>query len=79
MDDIVTYLIVTCDVETSVSPAESMTHQKGLQATVLFLLEVRGVNFIRSTLKTAKLRCEKYCAGYRSTPYAQPDTCVFGT
>ena len=47
-DDIVTYLIVKCNDETSVAAAERVTHKKGMQATVTFILKVRGVNFISS-------------------------------
>ena len=49
VDDIVMYLIVTCDDKTSVAIYECVTHQKGLHATVVFLLEVNGVNIIKIT------------------------------
>ena len=42
VDDLVTYLIVTCNDDTPVSVYERVTHQKGLHATVAFLLGVRG-------------------------------------
>ena len=48
-DTIITYLIVTYDDETSVAESERATHQKGLQATVTFILKVRRVNVIAST------------------------------
>ena len=50
--DIFVYIMFTCDDEASVSAAECVTHIKGLQATAAFILEVRGVNFITSTLKS---------------------------
>ena len=49
VDDLVTYLIVTWDDETSVATAECVMHRKGLQATVKFILNVRWVNGITST------------------------------
>ena len=44
VDDIVTYLIVTCDDKKSVRSAQHVTHQKGLHATATSLLEVSGPN-----------------------------------
>ena len=49
MDDRVASLIVTFDYKTSVAAAERVMHQKGMHATVAFILEVRGVNVITST------------------------------
>ena len=49
MDDLVTYLIVTYDNETSVSAAERVMHQKGLYAIAIFILEVRVVNVLTIT------------------------------
>ena len=49
VDDIVTYIIVTGDDETSVATSGRKMHGKGLQATVTFLLKVRGVDVITST------------------------------
>ena len=49
MDDLVTYLIVMCDYKTSVRVPQRMMHRKGLHATVLFILEVKGVNVVTST------------------------------
>ena len=46
VDDLVTYIIVTCNGDTSVSAADHVTHRKGLQETVIFYLKVRGVNVI---------------------------------
>ena len=46
MDDIVTYLIVTCDDKTFVISDERMTHQKGLHETITFILEVRGLKVV---------------------------------
>ena len=48
-DDLALYLIVTCNDNTSVAAAESVTHRNVLQATVTFLLKFRGVNIITST------------------------------
>ena len=41
MDDIVTYLIMTCNYNTSVSAADNVTHRKGLHATFTFTFKVR--------------------------------------
>ena len=38
--------------ETSISAAKSVTHRKGLQATVTFLLKVGGLNVMRCTQKS---------------------------
>ena len=46
MDDIVTYLIVTCNDKIYVSTVQCVMHQRGLHATIVFVLEVRGVNVI---------------------------------
>ena len=51
MDDVFTYIIVVCNDKTSVKSAQHVTHQKGLHATVAFMLEYRGVNIVASTLK----------------------------
>ena len=56
-----------------------MTCQKGLYATVTFILEVRGVIVVTSTLKTKKSSFGEYCTSNSSTPYDQPVTHVFGT
>ena len=44
--DLVTYIVVTCNDETSLAAAESVMHRKFLQATVTFVLKVRGVKII---------------------------------
>ena len=49
VDDLVTYLIVTLYDETSVSAAERVTLREGLQATVTFIIKVKGVIAITST------------------------------
>ena len=49
VDDLVMYLIVTCDDNTSVRADQRMTYQKGLHATAAFLLQVKGVNTVSST------------------------------
>ena len=49
MDDLVTYIIVTCDDDTYVDASKGLTHRKGPQATIKFLLKVRGFNVISST------------------------------
>ena len=49
MDDLVTYIIVTCDDDTYVDAAKRLTHRKGPQATIKFLLKVRRFNVIPST------------------------------
>ena len=43
MDNIVAYLIVACNDKTSVSASEIVTHRKGPQETVAFILNVRGL------------------------------------
>ena len=52
VDNIVTYLIVTCYDETFVSAADRVRQRKFLQATVTFILKVKGVNDIINTLKS---------------------------
>ena len=49
VDDLVTYLIVTCDDETSVRTAQCVMHRKDFHATAVFVLEVREVNLVTST------------------------------
>ena len=49
MDDLVPYLIATCDENISIAAAECMTHQKGLHSTIAIILEVMGVNVITRT------------------------------
>ena len=49
VDDLVPYIIVACNDETSVAVSERVTHRKGLNTAVAFLLKFRGVNFITST------------------------------
>ena len=38
VDDLITYIIVACDNETSIASAEHVMHQKVLNANVTFLL-----------------------------------------
>ena len=49
MHNIVVYLVVTCNDETSVAADEYMTHIKGLQETVTFISKFRGVHIITSS------------------------------
>ena len=49
LDDLITYIIVTCDAKTSVTASGRVRHRKYLQTTVKFILKVRGVNVIAST------------------------------
>ena len=49
VDDIVTFITVKCNGNTSVAAAEGVTQIKGLQTTATFYLKVRGVNFITCT------------------------------
>ena len=49
VDDIVTFIAVKCNDNTSVAAAEGVTQIKGLQTTATFYLKVRGVNFITCT------------------------------
>ena len=53
LDDLFTYLIVTCNDKNSISVDERVMHIKSLQATAVFLLNVRAVNVIISTLKSS--------------------------
>ena len=53
-------------------------HRKGPQATVKFMLKVRGVNVLASTQKIEKFRFGEYCTFYRSNPYAWPGNRVLG-
>ena len=66
---IVTYIVVTCNDNTSSTASECVMQRKGLQAIVAFDLKVRGVDVITCTLKTVKLCCSEYYNGYHSTPY----------
>ena len=49
MDNLVTYLIVTFNDETSVAASDHVTHRKGQQETVAFILQVGRVTIIKST------------------------------
>ena len=51
VDDLVLYFIGPCDYKTSVAADDCVTHRKGLQETIPFILKIRGVNVITSTLK----------------------------
>ena len=48
VDYLIRYLIVIFYEETFITAAEHVTHQNYLHATITFILEVRGVNFITS-------------------------------
>ena len=43
VDDNPTYLIVVCDDKTSIYVVYCVMHSKVLQATIIFLLKVRGL------------------------------------
>ena len=47
--DLIMYIIVAYNDATSVAVDKHVTHRKGLQETVVFILKVRGVNVIPST------------------------------
>ena len=49
MDDLVTYLIVTCSDKNFVMEAHRVTHRNSLHATVAFVLEVMGATVVTST------------------------------
>ena len=49
VDNLVMYLIVTCDDETTVRAAQRVAHQKGLHTTVKMILGAIGVNVVMST------------------------------
>ena len=49
LDDLVTYIFVTCDDKIFVAASECMTHRKVLRATITFSSKVRGVNVITCT------------------------------
>ena len=46
VNDIIKYLILKCNDNTSIASSEVLTHRKGMQATATFLLNVRAVNVI---------------------------------
>ena len=48
VDDFVTYLVVTSDGESTIREDQSVTQQKGLHTTVVFVLEIGWVNFVTS-------------------------------
>ena len=79
VDYIVTYLVVTCDDESTIRAAQRVMHRRGFHATVAFVLDIGGVNVVTSTLKIAKFRCGYYCTSNRGTPHAQTGTHMFGT
>ena len=78
VDYLVMYLIVTFDDETYIAADECMTHQKGLQETVTFILRVRGVNVIMITLKLQNSFAASIVLVTAVSPYARPGTSVFG-
>ena len=49
VDYLVTYLVVACDEDTAVRTDQCVTHQKGLNATITLVLDIRGVNIVMST------------------------------
>ena len=49
VDNIITYIIVTCDDKISVREAHRVMHQNGLYVTVAFVLEVWGFIVVTST------------------------------
>ena len=55
-----------------------MINQKGLHATVIFVLEGKGVNVITGTFNPPELCCGEYCTSYCGNPYSQKGTRVFG-
>ena len=48
MYDLITYIVVTCDGDISVSVAERVMHKNGLQETVTIILKAVGANNITS-------------------------------
>ena len=77
-DDIITYLVVKYNAETSAAAADCVMHRNGLHATVIFILDGRGDRVITIILKTAKFRCDYYCTGNHSTPCVHTGTRVLG-
>ena len=51
VDDLVTYLVVTCDDESAIKAYQRVTYQKHLHATVILVLQIGGFNVVTSTLK----------------------------
>ena len=49
MDDLVAYLVVTCDYESTIRSAECVMHRKKLHANAVFFLEIGGANAVTST------------------------------
>ena len=49
VDDLVMYIIVTCDENASVAAADRVMHRNNLQANIKFIFKVRSVNIITRT------------------------------
>ena len=49
VDDLVAYIIVTCDDETPIRADQHVMYRKGLHATVALILDVRGFNVVTIT------------------------------
>ena len=49
VDDIVTYIIVTCNEKAAIRVDQRVTHQKHLHATVGLVFEIGGLNVVTST------------------------------
>ena len=46
VDDLITSIIVTCDDETVIRAYQHMTQRNNLHTTVVFFLEIGGVNVV---------------------------------
>ena len=57
VENISTYLIVTCNDENAIRADQRVMHQNGLHATDEFVLEVKGFNVVMRTFKTTTLCC----------------------
>ena len=78
VDKLVTHFVMKCNGETPILAVESVTHRKGLRATIVFF-EVMGFNILMCTQKVTELCGSEYCNYYHITPHVQKGTRVFGT
>ena len=55
VEKLITYFVMTCDDETSVSASQSMTYRKLLRTTIAFLLKVGGGGRVNIVIYTQKV------------------------
>ena len=78
VDELITHLGMACNDNPPVIAVDSVTHGKGVIATITFILEVRGVKIVTCTQKVTKFYGSEYCTGYHINPYGQTVTHMFG-